>query len=135
MTMFDKITVAPTRTETHYVDRNIIINRAPTDESVKLLKEFERAAEDKVFEKFSIRSNELDAIAFFTMDSFSGEKHALIKFKLNGKEYKTELGIDHKDMFMESKEGRVKLVFKQLSEWLAAEILKSQAKEVIQWLK
>jgi hypothetical protein len=38
---FLPIILERTRTETQYVDRDITINRAPTDESVKLLREME----------------------------------------------------------------------------------------------
>lgn len=44
---------------TRYVDRNVTINehRAPTDESVKLLKEMEEKAEAKLIEAIRLDGN------------------------------------------------------------------------------
>ena len=48
--MFDKIILAPGRTRTEYVTREVHEHRAPTDESVKLLREMEQKARDQVIE-------------------------------------------------------------------------------------
>jgi hypothetical protein len=128
--MFDKTTIVK---PTAYVDRTINIHRAPTDESVKLLKEFEKAAENRVIEKFVLRSNELQVVAFFTTHEFTGDRAALIKFKLNGKDYKTELNLTTMQCLMNTKEERAKIIFKTLSEWIASELL-SRNKEFIQWV-
>lgn len=130
--MFDKINITPTRTETHFVDRNVTVNRAPTDESVKLLKEFETAAGDKIVERFLVDTNELKCVGFYIMDEYSGEKSAVVKFVLNDTEYKKEIRLSIADR-LGTREEIARKTFKQISEWIARDILMSQ-KNFIKWV-
>lgn len=65
--MFDLISIneGECTHELKYVDRNITIKRAPTDESVKLLAELEQKAYDKIKNSLKLESNIFKGILHF----------------------------------------------------------------------
>jgi len=77
------VVATPTRTE--YVTRNVHIHRAPTDESVRLLKEMEDAAEKKIIESVHVKSNAFECVVHVMDDALSDEKIYRAVFSLNGK--------------------------------------------------
>lgn len=103
--MFDKIHITPAKSENTFHTHNISLNRAPTDESLKLLKEFEEKAEEKYLSKFEVADNELNLLSLDAWHEFTGERTCVIKFKLNGQEYTSKQKT--KQVFDDSKEGRV----------------------------
>ena len=58
--MFDRITVAPSRPEPYAKTVNVHEHRAPTDESVTLLREMERAVEERRIGSFHLEGNDLN---------------------------------------------------------------------------
>jgi len=97
--MFDR-TIIHTPTRTEYVDRNITVNehRAPTDQSVKLLSEMEKAAEDKLICRGEIRNNILSAQWSVFQDIASGmmDYKVAVRIKLNEKEHIIKFPIQYK---------------------------------------
>lgn len=63
--------------------------RAPTDESVRLLREMEAAAERKLLAIVRLAQNELTATAHIFDDKLASEKRIVIRFGLNGEQYET----------------------------------------------
>jgi hypothetical protein len=84
--MFDR-TIIRTGGETHkYSKVEVTERKAPTDESIRLLREMEEKARNQVIERIEIKDNILEGtITSFQVD-FDGEVFVAY-FKLNGKEF------------------------------------------------
>jgi len=107
--------------------------RATTDESVKLLNEFEKKAHENIIYKTKIEQNHLRAIAiYYQNDIVSNRIHFHVKFELNGLEnyifdyvdgfeWKNELS---KLYYGFGNEAIFKLVHKKLSEMIATDLMK-----------
>jgi len=73
--------------------KNVTINehKAPTDESVKLLRELEKEAEKRVLEVISVDNNVMKACIIMWQEKINAgmknDKVYHLKFNLNGKEY------------------------------------------------
>lgn len=71
--------------QTEFVDRNITINRAPTDESVKLLREMEEKAEARVIQSVRVGDTVFECVVHQSFDAMSDQAVWRAVFKLNGK--------------------------------------------------
>ncbi len=79
--MFDRYEVRPGG-GTHY--HTITENRAPTDESVRLLKEMETAARDKVQASIRVENCPVDCVLNAWEDwQSAGDRHFAIKCRIN----------------------------------------------------
>ena len=80
--MFDRTVVVGggRHRHTHYVTEK----RAPTDESVRLLKEMEEKADGKRIASLRLPSNHLDGVVHFERDFASQKFVARAHFKVNG---------------------------------------------------
>lgn len=80
------------RTRTEYVDRNVTVTekRAPTDESVRLLKEMERAAEDKIIDSIRVSDTHFECVVQSSLDVASDAFVMRAIFKLNGRRLEAE---------------------------------------------
>lgn len=65
-------------------------HRAPTDESVKLLKEMEEKARDKIDETIRIEGNGFNGIVHLMRDSYDDTLRARVIYELNGRKMTTE---------------------------------------------
>lgn len=105
-------------------------NRAPTDESVRLLKEFEQKAKDKIIETIHINNNVIEACAiFYVNDVCQWKIEYSLRFKLNGKDYKLKGYLEDEDVVRTSpREYRLQqlkqILIKKYSEVIAEELLK-----------
>ncbi|QIG69799.1 hypothetical protein EVB81_230 [Rhizobium phage RHph_I46] len=63
-------------------------HRAPTDESVKLLKEFEKEAQEKVDKSVRLESNLLRGVVHAGIHHLSHDRQFDFHFELNGRRYK-----------------------------------------------
>lgn len=87
--MFDRIT----RIDARFPDSiKVTEKRAPTDESVKLLREMEEAARGQVAAAFATRGNDVaqGSVAFFR-DPRLGEITGYISFTLNGRTHQVKV--------------------------------------------
>ncbi|MEM6737416.1 MAG: hypothetical protein AAF620_15250 [Bacteroidota bacterium] len=126
------LTIEQLRKEYVPYEKTVNINRAPTDESVALLNEFEEKALRNIVYKTKIEQNHLRAIAIYLQNQFVHDRiDFIVKFELNGKqfvvrdfvdnfEWRGELssaygGFGHKDIFS--------IVHKKLSEMIAEELM------------
>jgi hypothetical protein len=119
--MFNTTTIHQHRHQTEVVDRNVTINRAPTDESVELLREMEAAAEDKLIYRGEIRNNTLSAQWNVFEDMLCMAYRCGIRIKLNGNEHLLKFEI----MKFEAKTqfDAVKLIRDKLSGFIANQII------------
>ena len=74
------------------VESKVTINehRAPTDESVRLLRELEDAARDRVIASFPLEGNEIKGRVFVERDAWAAEISALALIDVNGKRLRVE---------------------------------------------
>lgn len=83
--MFDRTYVqgGPSRVS---VTKTVTENRAPTDQSVQLLRELEEKAHDEVVQAYVSRSNVVEgAVVEVRNDPYSPDTELHIGFRLNGK--------------------------------------------------
>jgi ABC-type bacteriocin/lantibiotic exporter with double-glycine peptidase domain len=87
--MFD-IEVHQHRHVTERVTQNVNIqeHRAPTDQSVQLLREFEQAARDKVIDSIRLENMPLDAVLHVEEDGLNDKMRYLIVYKIGGEKRK-----------------------------------------------
>ena len=116
--MFDK-TIIEQRTNHTYVTEK----RAPTDESVRLLREMEAKARSEVIKSIQLPSNELSGVVHMMRDVMSCSTNIAVLFKLNGKEHKVLISLE--DFRDDSLDKRIEKMVDETSKYLAANILQS----------
>lgn len=79
-----------------FVDRHISIteNRAPTDESVKLLREMEQKAEERIVETVRVQNTVFDCVVHSWWEAHSDKQCFRAVFKLNGKNMEAKYECD-----------------------------------------
>lgn len=120
--MFDRTFISAPK-ETTYVDHNVTITekRAPTDESVKLLAEMERAAENKVIGHGEIKNNTLSAEWFVSEDLLNWRHNVAVRVKLNGREHIIKFTLD--DEYKDDLDTLIDAVRGKVAERIADDIL------------
>lgn len=78
--MFDSYTVAQGPS---YTNVSITEKKAPTDESVRLLKEMEKAAADKIINAVRVSSSKFECVIHTVKDVFSAQTRYVAVFELN----------------------------------------------------
>ena len=83
--MFDTYQVGP-----RSLNANVSVteNRAPPDESVRLLREMEQKAEREILQAVRLDGNEFKGVMHKTYDPMTDEDRYAVIFELNGKRYK-----------------------------------------------
>lgn len=92
-----QIVVLPGESRAEYVTRNVHVHRAPTDESVRLLKEMEQAARDKVDHSIRLEGNGFECVVEIMLDNMSDQRIARAVFVLNGKRMDAEARVSRRD--------------------------------------
>ena len=105
---------APTRTE--YVTRTVHEHRAPTDQSVALLKEMEQAARDKIEHAVSVGDNGFECVVHINWDALNDDEVAVAIFKLNGQQMRATARVRR------TKENREDVLISELRDAVAKEI-------------
>jgi hypothetical protein len=92
--MFDRVVVQPQQTRVEYVTKQVDVKRAPTDESVKLLREMEQAAMERVISAGKIENNLIHADwrVFQSQTSFGVKVH--YRIRVNGTERRESFDVD-----------------------------------------
>jgi len=91
-----KVIVVPSggyASRAEYVTRTVHEHRAPTDASVKLLKEMEDAAREKVEHSVNVGNNGFECVVTFHKDAMAMDTVAVALFSLNGKKMRAEARI------------------------------------------
>lgn len=122
--MFDRIIHNPVQTE--YVTKtvNVTENRAPTDESVRLLKELEEKALEKFIGRVIVNDNTVNFQLHTFRDHYNCDIKYCLGLKINGKEITKQFSINEWDL-QKGKDYIVETIFKNLSEAIAFELLYS----------
>lgn len=77
--------LAARRSEHVYERREIHEHRAPTDESVRLLKEMEEKAREKMLAAVPLKSNAFEGVLFVELDGMNMEYVLAVRARINGK--------------------------------------------------
>jgi hypothetical protein len=111
--------VAPTQHTTEYVTREVHEHRAPTDESVKLLREMEAKAQEQVIEAMHVGDMTFECVVH-TLKRWEDDTTTLkAVFSLNGKKLTAEY-TDHawrtnkRDMVMKLRDEMAKVIAEQV---------------------
>lgn len=78
----------------HSTSVNVTEKRAPTDESVRLLSEMQKAAQDQIIKTIRLESNILNATCHSMRDHMNLDNRFMVLLELNGKRIKVEAYTD-----------------------------------------
>jgi hypothetical protein len=92
--------------------------RAPTDQSVNLLKEMEAAARQKIVNSIRVDNTEFKCVIHSYENYISGTNKFMVIFKLNGKQ--TDLEIETSTF--KTREETSEIIWQKVSESIAAQI-------------
>ena len=118
--MFDRTTIVKPGNTTYvpYVKEE---KRAPTDESVKLLKEMQDEALQSVVDRLHVEDNIINGHAAIFDDYLRGQRLLLIKFKMNGKDYDFKVDVD--ELKVQTKHDMLVQLYHKASEVIAAKFV------------
>lgn len=109
----------------HQSSIDVVEKRAPTDESIRLLREMEKEVLSKITNNITLKNNEFSARLLVSTDNLNLQKLGLILFSLNGRRHEIRFAFDS---FEDTEESMVNRCLSELSKYLATEILKSVSK-------
>ena len=95
--MFDSYTISP-RPQTVYQKTTVHEHRAPTDESVALLKDMEEKARDKVIKSVAVENNSFNCVFHSLKDVQSDRLIGRSIFMLNGERMTVEESVSPMDV-------------------------------------
>jgi hypothetical protein len=123
--MFDKYTVHGGGTS--HNTTTITEKRAPTDDSVKLLREMEEAAEKKMLGAIRLDTNTMSGIVVERMrQALTADSDLLVLFDLNGKRHKHVIQMRESSFLLDKRSA-----FEQLAKSLAEEIVNQLVEQVV----
>lgn len=107
--------------QTHRVHETTTVHehRAPTDESVRLLREMEKAASEKVLQSIRLENSLIDTVIHMQDDHLNAKRGFVVFIRINGKKIEVRHSFDHWD----SQEKVVQGLLAAVSERIAAELL------------
>lgn len=121
------------RTEYVPYEKTVAIteHKAPTDESVRLLNEFQEKALKNLIKKVEIKDNIIDGVLFvFRYDLDPNMRRLIFRFKLNGQEYEIEdnyeIGREARNIGNLQTQEVVKRMVSKLSTIISVYLFKSQ---------
>ena len=95
--------------------------RAPTDESVRLLREMESSARKEVLKAIQLPSNEFSGVVHLMHDALSCNTNFAVLFKLNNKDHRVLVTIN--DFTDDSRDKQIEKIVSEVSNYLAGNIL------------
>ncbi|MDV3537915.1 hypothetical protein CMU94_02110 [Elizabethkingia anophelis] len=117
-------------TNIYHKQGDVTVNeyKAPTDESIRILNEFEKKAKENIVNKLNVKISTVDTvhIGFSNDPSLYGINH-FVKFNLNSEEHKLKYHVDYEEYDN-------KLLFgipKNVAELLIEHMSKAIAKEIL----
>ena len=122
--MFNKTFIYEKRsTKVVPYEKTVNINRAPTDQSVKLLKEFEEKAVENIIDKIHVNDNNINGLVLVKQIQLNPFNHKFYwKFTLNGKEYRGDVELQLSSWEMRN---LVNLLAQEISKIITAELINS----------
>jgi hypothetical protein len=100
--------------------------RAPTDESVRLLREMEAAAVANVIKSIQIVDNSVNCSMHVQNNMLSGTKDIIVIYSLNGK--RGEFEFSHRDL---SRDDMIRSLIQKFGEHLAVSMLEKPFNEAL----
>jgi len=128
--MFDRTFLFPTEERTNYVTKTVIEKRAPTDESVALLKDMEAAARAKLLESVKVSDTKFECVVHTLRDFASGDVIRKAVFSLNGEKLEAESRTNEMDVSKGRKEAFEDLR-DEIAQVIATKILASALRGLI----
>lgn len=98
---------------------NVTEKRAPTDESVRLLREMEKEALNKIVKNIDLSNNQFSARLLVFEDLLNLNNKGKVLFSLNGKKHELNAAFG----FLGSEEDMIKMCYDELAKYIAREIL------------
>jgi hypothetical protein len=92
--------------------------RAPTDESVRLLKEMEEKAQKKIIDSISVRDCQVECQILVEKSYINQSNHYVIVYSMNGKKGKVQLMVHEYEL----KDGPETFIAERLRDLLAKDI-------------
>ena len=83
--MFNRTNYVTVKDGPTYVTKTTTEYRAPTDESVRLLKEMEEKAREKIIDSFTVNDTHFECKFFQEMDVTTQEMKYVVIYSMNGK--------------------------------------------------
>lgn len=103
----------------NYSNTKIILERAPTDESLRILNEMREEVKRDILERITLTQNGIEAKILVERDVLSGTVRSIALISINGKRIRVDTEVDMIDY--DKFDGR-KTLFSKLSERLAERI-------------
>jgi len=122
--MFDRYVIAPHPSS---ITVNHTEKRAPTDESVKLLREMESAARSSVVEAMRIESNTVKAVVHRHLVVMDQRTVFSIHYAINGQKRECIVGIED---FNTTIEKRLDIIWRALADDIASFIIGATIKDI-----
>jgi hypothetical protein len=116
--MFDRANYTTIGSGPTYVTKTVTENRAPTDESVRLLKEMEEKAREKIIESIAVRDCQVECQILFERGYVDRSNHYTIVYSMNGERSKVKVMVHE----YEFEAGLEKYVAERLRDTLAKDI-------------
>lgn len=109
---------------------NIEEKRAPTDESVRLLKEMEAEARAKIIDSFNLQNNLIDGKIYVSRDCINKGFAVVLVVEINGK--KEEFCLKVKDLYRYDtiRDEVLEDLYKQLSKRITLLLLRNNVKQL-----
>lgn len=113
-------------TKRNYAELNVNVTekRAPTDKSVRLLREMEQEALNKIVKNIDLSNNQFSARLLVFEDPLNFNSKGKVLFSLNGKKHELNVTFG----FLELEEDMIKMCHDELAKYVAREILFSTGK-------
>jgi len=116
--MFDKYTISPATGSVYHTHTE---RRAPTEESVKLLREMESVAKNEVEKTIRLEFNGIKTVAKFYREPFNDQDRVVFYMNINGNDIKEDIILER----YEDGEARAGKIIKALSDRLASELFRN----------
>jgi len=132
--MFDRTLVVDSGKEYVPYEKSVVVKKAPTDDSLRLLDEFKKTAFDSILDNVVIKNNILSgtAIVYSVPEQF-GAKCIAYKFLLNEKEFKGVFETDLRDFRADNKRG-VRETLQKMVKQIASEMVMLMMPDIIKSL-
>lgn len=111
--------------------------RAPTDESVRLLKEMEQAAQDKLLSITRLKDNSLDATWHIFEDPARDNMEAICRFSLNGQEHRIKIPIERSMRYKEDEIGAKihEAITREIAAVLAVDLFRNEGSTLQSYIR
>jgi hypothetical protein len=111
-------------------------HKAPTDESVRLLNEFQEKALDNLISKIEVKDNLVEGtvMAFhvgYTSAALREEVKIICKFKINGHEYVVEKGVSRDELWVNNADASITQINLALKDYAKSVMLWWVCKEFV----